>query len=344
MTATKLGFKPKQATKVLLSALPERARAILISRYGLGASAERQTLESIGETYGITRERVRQIENYGLASIRKSEQFKKSTAVFEELKDHIASLGAVVSEQELLDALAKDLGTRNHIHFLLVLGEAFAKKKEDADFVSRWYIDEDLAEQIHNALKKLYSNLSDEELVPESELLERFLGELKDLNHEYRDQEVLRRWLSLSKGIAKNPLGEWGVATSPNVRAKGMRDYAYLAIKRHGSPMHFTEVAKSITDLFQKKAHVATCHNELIKDKRFILVGRGLYALSEWGYSSGVVKDVLRGILEKEGPMTREEIIDRIRKERYVKDNTILVNLQDSTVFKRDKDGRYMLA
>ena len=139
-------------------------------------------------------------------------------------------------------------------------------------------------------------------------------------------------------------MGEWGVAQSPNVRAKGMRDYAYLTIKRHGSPMHFTEVARTISDLFDRKAHVATCHNELIKDSRFVLVGRGLYALSEWGYSAGVVKDVIQEILKKYGPLTRSEIIERVRKERYVKDNTILVNLQDSKLFGRDDKGRYVSA
>ncbi len=118
----------------------------------------------------------------------------------------------------------------------------------------------------------------------------------------------MKRWLSLSKKIAKNPLGEWGSADSSNVRVKGMRDYAYLVIKRHGSPMHFTEVAKSISELFNRKAHVATCHNELIKYKRFVLVGRGLYALAEWGYTSGVVKEVIADILRKYGPLTREEV------------------------------------
>ena len=104
------------------------------------------------------------------------------------------------------------------------------------------------------------------------------------------------------------------------------------------------EVADAIQKLFSKKAHVATTHNELIKDKRFVLVGRGLYALSEWGYSAGVVKDVLREILEKSGPLTREEIIDKVRKERYVKDNTIIVNLQDSAIFKRLPNGSYIIA
>lgn len=339
----KITFKPKQITKTLLGALPERSGEILTSRYGLGKDTEKKTLESIGERYGITRERVRQIENHALASIRKSDIFESTTGIFDELEKYIDSLGGVISEEELLSSISKDSGTQNHIHFLLVLGNHFVYKKEDSEFTPRWYIDEDLAEDVHKALRNLYSNLSDDELVVESKLIDSFLDEVKHLNEQYLQDEILRRWLSLSKTISKNPLGEWGQTTSSNVRAKGMRDFAYLAIKRHGSPMHFTEVARMITDLFNKKAHVATCHNELIKDKRFVLVGRGLYALEEWGYSSGVVKDVLRSILSKEGPLTKEDLIDKIRKERYVKDNTILVNLQDVTVFKKDKGGKYSI-
>jgi hypothetical protein len=123
-----------------------------------------------------------------------------------------------------------------------------------------------------------------------------------------------------------------------------MRDYAFLVIRRHGSPIHFKEVAKLITELFKKKAHVATTHNELIKDPRFVLVGRGLYALTEWGYMAGVVKDVIRGVIEKNGPMTKEEIVKKVLKERYVKENTIMVNLQNPKLFKRLKDGKYDVA
>jgi hypothetical protein len=135
-------------------------------------------------------------------------------------------------------------------------------------------------------------------------LFARLLNTLKEVSDEYKKEEILKRWLALSKAISKNPLGEWGKASSPNVNAKGMRDYAFLVIRKHGSPIHFTEVAKQIEKLFKKKAHVATTHNELIKDPRFVLVGRGLYALSEWGYISGVVKDVIRKVLEQNGPLT----------------------------------------
>ena len=108
--------------------------------------------------------------------------------------------------------------------------------------------------------------------------------------------------------------------------------------------MHFTEVAKKISETFGKKAHVATCHNELIKDDRFVLVGRGLYVLSEWGYTGGVVKDVIHHVLEKSGPLTKQDIVDKVMKERYVKENTILVNLQNAKYFKKDKDGKYSIA
>lgn len=337
----KITFKPKQVIKRLLDVLPERAQEVVVSRYGLGKGSEKMTLEAIGNKYGITRERVRQIESAALQSIRKSDAFKDEKIIFDELTLVIDSLGGILLEDELLEIIAQDKSTQNHIYFLLVLNDIFKYKKEDAEFRRRWYLEEEHSSAVHKALKSLYQGLSDDVLISESELIDTFLSELKDINQKYRNEEIARRWLSLSKEIGKNPLGEWGVSNSSNVRAKGMRDYAYLSIKRHGSPMHFSEVAKTISELFKRKAHIATCHNELIKDKRFVLVGRGLYALSEWGYTKGVVKDVISDILEKKGPLTRKEIIDKVSRERYVKDNTILVNLQDSNFFKRDKDGRY---
>ena len=338
-----ISFKPKQVTKKLLETLPERAQDVLIKRYGLGKSTKKMTLEAIGKEYGITRERVRQIEEYSLSNIRKSDEFNNSTIVFDELHTVINELGGVISEDELLKNLAKETSTQNHLHFLLVLGDPFTKLKENDSFTHRWSVDSALAEEIHNSMRKLYDNLSKDEIITESELVDTFLGYLKGVSDKYKNEEILKRWLSMSKKISQNPLGEWGRAESPNINVKGMRDYAFLVIRRHGSPIHFQEVAETITKLFGKKAHVATCHNELIKDKRFVLVGRGLYALREWGYLSGVVRDVIAEILKKHGPLTKEEIIDKVLKERYVKENTILVNLQNAKHFKKDAKGRYSL-
>jgi hypothetical protein len=339
--AREFSFKPKQLTKQLLKCLPERAREVLIARYGLGKNTDRMTLEAIGAIYGITRERVRQIENYALTNIRKSKEYELSVKEFAELEKVITELGGIVVESDLLEEFAKDKSTQNHFHFLLVAGHRFSRHKEDDHFQHRWFIDKTHAEKIHGALHKLYESLTDEDLVAESDMITNFLEHLKEVAEQYKQEEIIKRWLKISKRMDKNPLGEWGVAHSPNIKAKGMRDYAFLVIRKHGSPIHFKEVARQIEKIFNKKAHVATTHNELIKDSRFVLVGRGLYALKEWGYASGVVKDVIREVLEKNGPLSRQEVIEKVLKERYVKENTILVNLQNPKFFRKDKDGKY---
>ncbi len=338
---SKVSFKPKAVTKRILSPLQERSLDVVTNRFGLGEKAERRTLESIGEEYGITRERVRQIENAALALIRKSDEFQKEKSSFAELKEAVKTLGGLVPEDELLESLAKDKSTQNHFHLYLVLGDDFTKHKEDEHFSARWSVDDKVTEAVHNSLKKLYDNLSDDELVPEGELIARFLDHLKDIAAEYQSEEIARRWLGMSKRVSRNPLGEWGKSESSNVKTRGIKDYAFLVMRKHGSPMHFREVAKAIADTFGKKTHVATCHNELIKDSRFVLVGRGIYALAEWGYKQGVVRDVIRDIMKGDGPMTKEQVVEKVLKERYLKKNTILVNLQNPKYFKKNKQGLY---
>jgi len=343
-TFKKLSFDNSTLVKNLLSEVPERAREVLVFRFGLGASSERETLEAIGERWSITRERVRQIESAGLDAIRSSKAFSNATSAFDELAIYVESLGSIVEEEELLNGLSTDEKARNRFRFLLVVGSAFFRERETDEFFARWHVDAETSEKVHQALSKLYTSLSDNEVLTEGVMMERFLEELKHVNDAYKNEEVLKRWLSLSKNISSNPLSEWGRTNTPAIRTKGVRDYAYLVIKQGGKPMHFGDVAKTIGELFAKEAHVATTHNELIKDARFVLVGRGLYALSEWGYQPGVVRDVIKAVLKKDGPLSKEKVIDEVKKVRYVKDNTILVNLNDVRYFKRNKNGTYGLA
>lgn len=336
-----ISFKPKQVTKRLLSNLQDRAYDIIVNRYGLSDDADSKTLEAIGKKYNITRERVRQIENAALAAIRKSDSFKSEHKTFSELKAVMETAGALVHEDEFLSYISKDKAVQNHVRFYLVLADEFTKMKEDDHFNARWTVDQTLSNAVHEALHTVYRSLDDKELLSEEDLVARFIKELKDVADQYKNEEVARRWLKISKKIDKNPLGEWGPAQSQNIKTRGIKDYAFLMMRKHGSPMHFREVAKAISDTFGKKTHVATTHNELIKDSRFVLVGRGYYALAEWGYKPGIVRDVIKEILVKEGPLTKEDVIDRVLKERFLKKNTILVNLQNTAYFKKLSDGRY---
>lgn len=336
-----ISFKPKQVTKKLLSSLKDRSLDVINSRFGLGDNTERQTLEAIGQKYGITRERVRQIENASLSTIRKSNEFKSEQAVFQELSELLTKLGAVMNEDELLKSLAQDEALQNHVHFFFVLGDQFSKHKEDDHFAARWSVNDGVLNNVHKALHSLYESLDDDELIPESKIIERFLSNVKDISNEYRDEEIAKRWLSISKRITKNPLNEYGRSESKNVKVRGVKDYAYLVLRKHGNPMHFREVAESITAMFNKRSHPATTHNELIKDSRFVLVGRGKYGLRDWGYKPGVVREVIHDILEKHGPLSKEDLVEHVMRERFLKRNTILVNLQNPKFFKKLPNATY---
>ena len=54
----------------MIKTLPEREATILDYRFGLSGGTEK-TLEEVGEKFGVTRERIRQIQNIALAKLRK---------------------------------------------------------------------------------------------------------------------------------------------------------------------------------------------------------------------------------------------------------------------------------
>lgn len=339
----KLSFKPQHSSKKLLKDLRERDRHVLESRFGLKEEGKR-TLESIGQEYDITRERVRQIQDAALKAIRKSENYDDAKEIFQEIENAIHDLGGIVSEEHLLDNVSDDKVMQNHIHFHLVVGDNFKKHKEDSKFKNRWSVNGKLADKVHDALERLHGHVTEEELLSEEHMVLKFLDRLDGVEDGLVTDEIAQQFLMLSKLISKNPLGDWGLTESQNISVRGIRDYAYLIMKKNGSPMHFREVADAITQTFDKKAHAATTHNELIKDDRFVLVGRGMYGLKSWGYRAGVVKDVIRDLIHERGPMTKDEIIESVLKERYLKENTILVNLSNKDYFKKNDEGKYILA
>lgn len=339
---TKIAFKPKTVTKKLIQNLPDRSRDVISSRYALSGQKKAETLDAIGKRYGITRERVRQIENHAIKLIQESDALMKEQESFTALEEAIRDLGGILTEESILRTLASDDESRNHIYFLLVVGDAFKHAKEDKDFGKRWFVDQDIAKAVESALKEVHGKVRPSDVLSEAELVDHVKGCLSRVNAKYRENDTILRWLELSQCLVKNPLNEWGRASAPGIKVKNIRDYAYLAMKRHGSPMHFREIAKAIKDSFGKKAHEATTHNELIKDSRFVLVGRGVYALADWGYRTGPVATIIENILKENGALTRDQIIERVGKERFVKTNTILVNLQNPK-FVKGKDGKYSL-
>jgi hypothetical protein len=219
----------------------------------------------------------------------------------------------------------------------MTVSDKFKKDKEDDNFTHRWNVDQEVAKHVHNALTSLHSSVEKDDLLKEEDMIARFVSNLIELSDEYKNnKDVIDRYLKLSKIISKNPLNEWGHVTSSSVKARGIKDFAYLILRQNNAPMHFRDIANNINKTFNKNAHVATCHNELIKDKRFILVGRGMYGLKVWGQAGGTVKDLIAQVLEESGEkMNKEDIVRKVLELRDVKENTVLVNLNNPKLFKK---------
>jgi len=136
---------------------------------------------------------------------------------------------------------------------------------------------------------------------------------------------------------ARNVEGKWGLMEWRHVNPRSIRDKAIIVLEKAKKPLHFVEIANRIAETgFDKKmVTVQAVHNELIRYDQFVLVGRGLYALSIWGYEPGTVSDVIEKLLEKNGAMPKKKIVEMVLKQRKVKIGTISLNLQKNPHFIR---------
>jgi len=328
----------------LLKELPQRTTNVIERRFGL-KSGKRETLEAIGESHNITRERVRQIEEEGFSKIRP--KIKDYQKIFQYFDNTLASFGDFKEEDIFLKFLGGEK-YQNHTFFLLTNGEGFERLSEDKDFYPLWTRKKESANLAKKAVKSTINKLEkgkrvltlDELFKSQKKELIKFLG--KKLN-----KSIFLSCLEISKKIQKNPESQFGLSDWLEINPRGVKDRAYLVLKEEGKPLHFAEVATFIEKLpfpFQRKTHTATVHNELIKDSRFVLVGRGLYALKEWGYTPGVVRDIIIKVLkDSKKPLSKKEILKNVLEQRFVKENTIALNLQSRNHFLRDSKGKYTI-
>lgn len=337
---------PYQKIAVTLVAdLPDRTRDIVSRRFGLEKSSP-ETLEAIGQAHGVTRERVRQIVEDGLLQIRhRVEEGKEQArlrAIFDMLEETLKASGHV-SRQDLLVEAVQPKNDQNHVVFLLHLHEGLYRHKETEHTHPFWVGKKEISEAAHGILQDLLSHF-EKRKAPAT--IDELLGEYQKLH-----PKTFASLLHVSKHIQQGYNGKWGLRKWPEVYPKGMRDKAYVVLRDTQKPLHFVEVAKRIESVQealpeQRKRQILpqTVHNELIKDPRFVLVGRGTYGLSEWGLKPGTVKEVLMQILKEAGKsLEKDELVQRTLAQRQVKESTILLNLQDRTCFMRDDNGFYCL-
>lgn len=321
----------------------EREREIISRRYGL--FDRKETLEQIGELLGITRERVRQLEKSVISRLRTNAEAGDLPGLHEfqtELTAKLKELGNVARVSNLSNEMTGDTSTKieqSRLAFIAELCPELIVVSDNDHYyqaVAIADIHDDKKIQKHvssiiDAIKKIGQPASIEEVS-------------KKISHD--DPKHVQALSTTSKHLATLN-DKWGLIKWPTVNPKNIRDKIYVILQQHGKHMHFNEIAEAIKDSDFKRKDVTTqaIHNELIKDKRFVLIGRGIYALKEWGYKKGTVADIITEVLSEAGePLHRDEIVKRVLKSRYVKETTILLNLQGKDQFQRVAKATYALA
>ncbi len=339
--ATETSLDIKGAVASVLGGIErEREREIIARRFGL--YDRKETLEQIGELLGITRERVRQLEKAILIRLKiASEDGQPEIAQTEKaMIKHLSEMGRVARVKDLSEKINAKADARDHAHVAFVA--ELAPHLSLVDENDHYHQSVGLKE--HHDADKIRSHIDTVVTTIKTHGEPLTIEQLHaQLNHEHPSHvQALAR---SSKHVA-NLKDKWGLITWPTVNPKNIRDKIYAVLSESGKPMHFSKVSEAIKNSDFKRRDVTTqaIHNELIKDARFVLIGRGIYALKEWGYNSGTVSDIISEILKKDGPLHRDEIVKKVLKKRQVKETTILLNLQGKPQFKRVARATYGLA
>lgn len=346
-------FDPVEVVDKLFRELSDKEADIIRRRFGLGEETRKETLETIGAEYNVTRERIRQIENQSISKIRESQAFSDYIRPVEHLvisllEHHGGMMTKEMMFEQLLDVQKDDSRAQQATAFVIsqLLKTKVASVSKNAHFVPSWRLKFISPEAVQAGINALHSMVDDiGEPLSFEELSTRFKQtEYYQSNESKMSDEVIEAYVEVSAKLSRNPFDEYGLAKWGSIVPKRMNDRVMLILRKEGEPMHFEEISQRITKVFDKRAYPPTVHNELILNDEYVLVGRGIYALREWGYKEGVVADVIKEVLNAaEGPLTRSEIVERVLEQRIVKANTIHLALTDKELFTKTKDGKYKL-
>ena len=333
----------------MMEKLGAKQKLVLSSRFGATGQLP-LTLEAIGKTLNITRERVRQIEADALNLLKKNEKSRETEELISEVSEIIKERGGIAKTDTFADDVfekyfGRKAKTDKEKYLMEILFSVIGLKrvKGNKELEDAWTdrnFDIKRFRSITTAIEKIFDE--SKKLFSEVELLKKIDIASQTASELIIAPEQILNYIDVSKKFGKNIFGNWGKAKWPLVRPRGVREKATLVLLNRKKPLHFREISHLIEKmgLSDKKVHPQTVHNELIRDKRFVLVGRGTYALREWGFEEGTVKDIIASLINTAGGfLTKDIIVENVLKKRKVKKATIDVNLSDRKVFQKAKDG-----
>ncbi|MBD3328406.1 hypothetical protein GF340_03820, partial [Candidatus Peregrinibacteria bacterium] len=309
----------------------------------------KQTLEKIGQSFSVTRERIRQIEKIALGKLRRTVQNSKLNNINSLAIEILKEKGGVATESKIVSEVLNRISSSqdvdaNIIKLALNINPEISKTEKTNLFKPFWRLKTVSMDTVKNIVAKGISLLNKKNDVLQSEVITEELKELLEGKEKNLSSEIIVSSLETDKRIKKVD-NTFGLMIWRHINPRSIRDKAFIVLKDHNKPLHFVDIANKITESGFDKKVVTTqaVHNELIRYDQFVLVGRGLYALKEWGFKKGTVADVIEDLLNKKSPLTKQEIIEGVLKQRHVKKGTISLNLQKNPRFVRVGRAVYKL-
>ncbi len=330
----------QQLLDSLFMVLTDKESMVIQKRFALKGE-QKQTLEMIGKHFNVTRERIRQIESIALSKLKRTVRTTRLDEVNALAKDILRLHGGVLREDGLVSDCLRHIAGASEIDGAVLrlsfsIDSDMVAGNRAQTFIPFWRIEslalDDISTIVNNIvkiLKKRKNCMQSDEIVSAIQALNLFDGRVPSKELISSCLEIDERLRHISEG--------WGLTEWRFVRPRSIRDKVEIILRKTGEPLHFMDIANRIkaAQFDHKNVTVQAVHNELIRYPQFVLVGRGLYALKEWGYEPGTVADVIEKILIEKGPLSKKEIIIEVAKQRTVKVGTISLNLQKMPYFKR---------
>lgn len=337
-----IDFSPYEVIRLGIKQLKEKEAKIICERFGLGVA--KKTLAGIGEELKLSRERIRQIEKEALKKLSKYlavTHNEKARTLISAIEEESGILHKIKAEKIILgDKFSTN--ESNALALIFLIMPEVVEIERDEDVHDSWVLATIPKKEVISILREWADYLNKSNKPAKIDVL--LEAHPHHLKHKISFLSALPK---VSKNIIQNYKGDLGLSHWPEFNPKNVRDKIYFVLRKNQTPMHFAEIGRAIkNEQFDgKKVVVATIHNELISDSRFVLIGRGIYALQEWGYRPGTVKEIIKQILMKSGgAMTISDITKEVVKQRHVRKNTILINLQTSKEFKKLSSDKYIIS
>lgn len=327
----------------LINILNEKESNVIRRRYGL-TQAGNETLAAIGNDYNVTRERVRQIQSYALKKLQRNAKQTKLTEIKEWALNILKESGDIITEatyeSQLKIKFPDFTNNLSDLKLATILFDEINYESNKIHFRPHFRKKELTLSNIKTITATARKILKEKnESFSQNQLITHIQEKVKEKGLELRKKTILsaikldRRITVKSDSIS---LTGWR-----HVNPKTLFDKILFVLNKNSGPMHFTEISNAIIDnkFDNKKVSQQAVHNELINKKEFVLVGRGVYALKEWGFTKGTVSDVIKEIIEENGPTEYHKLITSVLERRHVKPITIQININNKKIFHRDENN-----